>query len=62
MHFEESAELVAKVIDAVGLAVIVGRVVLAMTFIARSRADWDQRFAITGAVWAGRYCLASRPT
>jgi uncharacterized membrane protein len=44
LHFEKSVELVAKVIDAVGVAVIVGGVVLATTLIARSGADWDQRF------------------
>jgi uncharacterized membrane protein len=44
VHFEESVELAAKVIDAVGVAVIVGGVVLATTLIARSGADWDQRF------------------
>lgn len=44
MLFEESVELVAKVIDAVGVAVIVGGVVLATTLAARSGADWDQRF------------------
>ena len=37
-------ELVAKVIGAVGVAVIVGGVLLATTLIARSGADWDQRF------------------
>ena len=37
-------ELAAKVIDVVGVAVIVGGVVLATTLIARSGADWDQRF------------------
>ena len=44
MHFEKSVELVAKVIDAVGVAIIVGGVVLATTLITRSGADWDQRF------------------
>ena len=44
MHFEESVELSAKAIDAVGVAVIVGGVVLATTLVARSGADWDQRF------------------
>jgi uncharacterized membrane protein len=44
VHFEKSVELVAKVIDAVGVAVIVGGVVLATTIVARSGADWDQRF------------------
>jgi uncharacterized membrane protein len=44
VHFEKSVELVAKVIDAVGVAVIVCGVVLATTLIARSGADWDQRF------------------
>ena len=44
MHFEESVELSAKAIDAVGVAVIVGGGVLATTLVARSRADWDQRF------------------
>jgi uncharacterized membrane protein len=41
---EDPVEVVAKVIDAVGVALIVGGVVLATTLIARSRADWDQRF------------------
>ena len=44
MQFEQSVELVAKVIDALGVAVIVGGVVLATALIARSGADWDQRF------------------
>jgi uncharacterized membrane protein len=44
VHFEESVEVVAKVIDAVGVAVIVGGVVLATTLIPRSGADWSQRF------------------
>jgi uncharacterized membrane protein len=44
LHFEKSVELVAKVVDAVGVAVIVGGVVIATTLIARSGADWDQRF------------------
>ena len=44
MHFEKSVELVAKVIDAVGVAVIVGGVVLATMLVARSGTDWDQRF------------------
>jgi uncharacterized membrane protein len=44
LHFEKSVELVAKVIDAVGVAVIVGGVVLATTLSARSGANWDQRF------------------
>ena len=44
MYFEDSVELVAKVIDAVGVAVIVGGVVLATTLVVRSEADWDQRF------------------
>jgi uncharacterized membrane protein len=44
VHFEESVELAAKVIDAVGVAVIVGGVILATTFVAGSPADWDQRF------------------
>jgi hypothetical protein len=39
VHFEESVELAAKVTDAVGVAVIVGGVVLATTLIARSGAD-----------------------
>jgi len=43
VHFEESVELVAKVIDAAGVAVIVGGVVLASTLVARSAAG-DQRF------------------
>jgi len=43
VHFEESVELVAKVIDAAGVAVIVGGVVLATTLVARSAAG-DQRF------------------
>jgi len=44
VHFEESLELAVKGIDAVGVAVIVGGVVLATALIARSGADWDQRF------------------
>jgi uncharacterized membrane protein len=44
VHVETSVELGAKVIDAVGVAVIVGGVVLATTLVARSGADWDQRF------------------
>lgn len=44
MYFEESVEVVAKAIDAIGVAVIVGGVLLATTLVARSGADWDQRF------------------
>jgi uncharacterized membrane protein len=44
VHFEESVELAAKVIDAVGVTVIVGGIALATTLIARSGAAWDQRF------------------
>jgi len=43
LRFEESVELVAKVIDAVGVAVIVGGVVLATALVARSGAAWYQR-------------------
>jgi uncharacterized membrane protein len=42
--FERSVELAAKVIDTVGVAVIVGGVVLATTLVTRSGVDWDQRF------------------
>jgi len=44
VDFDESVDVVAKVIDAVGVAVIVGGVVLATTLVARSGAAWDQRF------------------
>ena len=44
MHFEKSVELVAKVIDSVGVAVIIGGVLLTSMLLARAGADWAQRF------------------